>query len=157
MENRVKEKQSEIKLLSNDEAACMRAVKDIANMIKKKEAEFSTLNKNAQKAFSDLQQAKLDAEDSSGTGVDVSTLQEELDSLNVDLSKHQSSLKEAEFAFTQAKEAHDIAETPIINHHVKFNFPTSCPRRGCYAHPIHQICHYASLVSHLDRIYTWCC
>lgn len=113
MENRVKEKQSEIKLLSNDEAACMRAVKDIANMIKKKEAEFSTLNKNAQKAFSDLQQAKLDAEDSSGTGVDVSTLQEELDSLNVDLSKHQSSLKEAEFAFTQAKEAHDIAENVI--------------------------------------------
>jgi chromosome segregation ATPase len=113
MENRVKEKTAEIQLLSNDEAGCMRAVKDIANMIKKKEAEFNDLNKKAQKAFNDLQQAKIDAEDSSSTGIDVSTLQEELDSLNVDLFKHQSNLKEAEFAFTQAKEAHEIAENVI--------------------------------------------
>ena len=113
LQKAITQKQATAREYSNDEVSAMKAVKEIRDMLKKKEAEYSKLEQKVLAATNQLQQAKLEAEDTNDTGVDVSTLQEELDNLNAEASKHRTALSEAETNYTRMKETYDVAKSAV--------------------------------------------
>lgn len=109
----IESKKSDAQAHSKDEVAAMQAVRDIDNAIKQKQKEFLDCEKRSSAASNELQQAKLDADDTNTSGIDVSTLQEALDSLSTELSTHQRALKEAEEKWSRAKDAFDSSASDI--------------------------------------------
>jgi len=113
LEATIESKKSDAQAHSKDEVAAMQAVRDIDSAIKQKEKEFLDCEKRSRAASNELQQAKLDADDTNTSGIDVSTLQEALDSLSTELSTHQRALKEAEENWSRAKDAFDSSASDI--------------------------------------------
>jgi len=113
LEATIESKKSDAQAHSKDEVAAMQAVRDIDGAIKQKEKEFLDCEKRSRAASNELQQAKLDADDTNTSGIDVSTLQEALDSLSTELSTHQRALKEAEENWSRAKDAFDSSASDI--------------------------------------------
>ena len=113
LEATIESKKSDAQAHSKDEVAAMQAVRDIDGAIKQKEKEFLDCEKRSRAASNKLQQAKLDADDTNTSGIDVSTLQEALDSLSTELSTHQRALKEAEENWSRAKDAFDSSASDI--------------------------------------------
>lgn len=109
----IETKKADAQAHSRDEVGAMQAVKTIENTLKQKSKELIDCEKRSRAATNELQQAKLDADDTNTSGIDVSTLQEALDSLNAELSTHQRALKEVEENWSRAKQVFDTSASEI--------------------------------------------
>ena len=113
LEKAIEQKQGDARELSNQEAAAMKTGRNISDRVVQKENELRALGQKSRSAAHQLQQAKIDAEGSNDTGVDVSTLQEELDRLNAEASRHQIALREVELEWARLNEAHAVAKSDV--------------------------------------------
>ena len=112
-EARIKEEQENAKRASAARVTAVKARKDIEASFLKAQANVKTLAAKAHDARRALEQATNDAEDTSAAVYDVSALQDELDSLNTELSTHKSSLAEIERLCEERQKAVDDAKNVL--------------------------------------------
>ena len=109
-EEEIKDHQANAKEVSAAQAAAAKVVREVEGSIRKVQDDLKSLNKTHFDARRALDQAKIDVEGTSVPAYDVSALQDELDSVNVELKKHKSAVAALEIQLEERQKLFDVAK-----------------------------------------------
>ena len=101
LEEAIKLKQETSKQAKSEVVNAQKEAKELERQKKEKMADQAQLDKKVQASKVELDKARIDADDSNASVVDVSTLQEELDAMSAELASRQQDLDEAQAVFEE--------------------------------------------------------
>ena len=113
LEEAIKLRQEKSKYAKSEVVNAQKEAKELERQKKEKMADHAQLDKKVQASKIELDKARIDADDSNASVVDVSTLQEELDTMSAELASRQQALDEAQAVFVERKKQLDKAKDEV--------------------------------------------